>query len=85
MVLAEASSAGGRWRNVVLSGTDPYGTTAGLLARGAMLMAQNGYPRSGVLAPVEALGREAAQEELERSGAELWVIGGPKEREWAHD
>ena len=52
-ILAEARS-GDRWRNVTIMGRDVYGLTAVLLASTAMKMAQEGYERSGVLAPVQA-------------------------------
>lgn len=52
-ILAEARS-GDRWRNVTIMGRDVYGLTAELLASTAMKMAQEGYERSGVLAPVQA-------------------------------
>lgn len=63
-ILAEATGARGAWRNVVLQGTDVYGLTAEMLAAGAMGMARDGFDRSGVIAPVEALGREGAEKEL---------------------
>ncbi|MGH2701496.1 MAG: saccharopine dehydrogenase family protein [Actinomycetota bacterium] len=52
-ILAEARS-GDRWRNVTIMGRDVYGLTAELLASAAMMMAQEDYGRSGVLAPVQA-------------------------------
>lgn len=62
-VLAEATS-GRQWRNVALSGRDPYGLTAGLLAAGAMRMATEGFEGAGVKAPVQAIGLETLQKEL---------------------
>jgi short subunit dehydrogenase-like uncharacterized protein len=62
-ILAEARTAE-KWRNVVLMGRDVYGLTAELLAHGALTMAADDFGRSGVLAPVEAVGLETLQKAL---------------------
>lgn len=69
-ILAEAQGRG-TWRNVALTGTDPYGLTAELLAAGGMEMSAAGYDRSGVVAPTEALGVELARKELESFGVDI--------------
>jgi short subunit dehydrogenase-like uncharacterized protein len=69
-ILAEAT-AGDRWRNVVVTGTDVYGLTGELLAAAALRMAEDGYDRTGVLSPVQAAGLEFLQTELEKNGCEL--------------
>jgi short subunit dehydrogenase-like uncharacterized protein len=73
-ILAEAR-AGARSRNVVLSGGDPYGLTAELLATGALAMAAPGYERTGVLAPGEAVPVERWRQELLRNGVTFDVLG----------
>ncbi|MGH2755412.1 MAG: saccharopine dehydrogenase family protein [Actinomycetota bacterium] len=70
-ILAEARGRSGAWRNVTLVGSDFYGLTAETLSAAAMRMSATGYEPTGVLAPVEALGLEAAQEELERWGVAI--------------
>ena len=62
-ILAEAR-AGDHWRNVSLTGTDPYGLTAEFLSAGALRMAEPGYSESGVLSPVQAVGLDILQKEL---------------------
>jgi short subunit dehydrogenase-like uncharacterized protein len=74
-VLAEARS-GSEWRNVVLIGSDVYGLTSELLATGAVTMAADGYDRSGVLAPVEAIGLETLQKELGEQGVTIEIFPG---------
>lgn len=69
-LLAEALGPEG-WRNVVLTGIDVYGLTADLLATAACEMATDGYDRSGVLAPVEAVGLEVLEQELRRRGTHI--------------
>ena len=66
-ILAEASD-GEAFRNVVVSGRDPYGLSAELLALGSLTMAADDYDRSGVLAPVEAVGLETLQKVLIEQG-----------------
>lgn len=62
-ILAEARS-GPSWRNVTITGTDVYGLTAEFLAAGAMHMAADGYHRTGVVSPVQAVGIETWQKEF---------------------
>nr|MBA2599957.1 saccharopine dehydrogenase NADP-binding domain-containing protein [Actinomycetota bacterium] len=62
-ILAEASSGRDR-RNVVVTGADVYGLSAELLACGAMHMAEEGYDKTGVLAPVQAVDIDILQKEL---------------------
>ena len=69
-ILAEGSGRDG-WRNVAVTGADPYGLTAELLSAAALRMAEDGYDASGVLAPVQAVGLELLQTELEKNGCEL--------------
>jgi short subunit dehydrogenase-like uncharacterized protein len=64
-ILAEASTADGAWRNVVLTGTDVYGLTGRTLATAATTMAADGYSGKGVLAPVQAAGLDTLRRELE--------------------
>jgi short subunit dehydrogenase-like uncharacterized protein len=66
-ILAEASTDGA-FRNVVVSGRDPYGLSAELLALGSLTMAADDYDRSGVLAPVEAVGLETLHKVLIEQG-----------------
>jgi short subunit dehydrogenase-like uncharacterized protein len=65
-ILAEARQ-GGSWRNVALQGSDVYGLTAELLATGAGRMASDGYDVTGVVAPVQAAGRELLVDELKKA------------------
>ena len=69
-VLAEARS-GGEWRNVTLQGNDVYGLTAELLATAAGRMATDGYDVTGVVAPVQAVGRETLLDELTKAGVSI--------------
>ena len=62
-ILAEAS-AGRVQRNVVVTGADVYGLSAELLACGAMHMAEAGYDKTGVLAPVQAVDIDILTKEL---------------------
>jgi hypothetical protein len=66
-ILAEAKQ-GKSWRNVTLQGSDFYGLTAELLASGADRMASDGYDVSGVVAPVQAVGRDLLVDELTKAG-----------------
>jgi short subunit dehydrogenase-like uncharacterized protein len=66
-ILAEARQ-GRSWRNVVLQGSDFYGLTAELLATGAGRMTSDGYEVSGVVAPVQAVGRDVLVDELKKAG-----------------
>ncbi|HEX2296153.1 MAG TPA: saccharopine dehydrogenase NADP-binding domain-containing protein [Actinomycetota bacterium] len=67
-ILAEATTADGAWRNVVLTGTDVYGLTGRTLAAAAMTMAGPGYTGKGVLAPVQAVDVDTLRRELEEFG-----------------
>ena len=69
-ILAEARS-GKVWRNVALTGADPYGLSADLLASCALEMAKSGCERSGVVAPVEAVGLDFLQKQLMDHGTEI--------------
>lgn len=71
-ILAEARS-GTEWRNVALSGVDPYGLTAETLSAGALALAGDGRDLAGVVSPVQAVGKEMWQQELERWGASVDV------------
>ena len=53
-LVCEARTADGRRRRGVLRGTDVYGITAKILARGAVRMADPAYDCSGGLAPAQA-------------------------------
>jgi hypothetical protein len=72
-ILAEAT-AGRQRRNVVMSGRDPYGVAEELLATGALEMAQPGYDRKGILAPVQAVPLDTWRSELARSDVTIEVI-----------
>ena len=63
VVLAEARGDNG-WRNVALSGVDPYGLTAETLASVGLKLARDGHEDSGVMSPVQATGLETLQKEL---------------------
>ena len=69
-ILAEARS-GDRRRNVVVTGRDPYGLTAELLAAGALHMLDDDFDASGVLAPVQAIGLDVLQKELIDHGVSI--------------
>ena len=69
-ILGEARAQNG-WRNVALTGTDPYGLTAELLATAALHMAADGYDKSGVLSPVGAVGLDVARDALTSYGANI--------------
>jgi short subunit dehydrogenase-like uncharacterized protein len=71
-ILAEARSNDG-WRNVALMGTDPYGLTAELLATAAMHMSADGYDKTGVVSPVQAVGLDVARDELTAHGTTIQV------------
>lgn len=75
-ILAEASSEQG-WKNVALTGTDPYGLSASLLARSALEMAKPGYTPAGVVAPVQAVGVDWLEKQLTDLGVHI-VAYGPK-------
>jgi short subunit dehydrogenase-like uncharacterized protein len=68
-ILAEAR-AGREWRNITLQGTDVYGLTSHTLAMAAIALAQDGYDKKGVLAPVAAVGLD----ELRRALADHGVV-----------
>ena len=69
-ILAECL-AEGRWRNVAITGPDVYGLTAELLAAAALRMAEDGYDGAGVMSPVQAVGLDLLQSELEKNGCEI--------------
>ena len=69
-ILAEATGPNG-WRNVSVTGRDHYGLTGELLAAAALRMAEDGYDSTGVMSPVQAVGLELLQTELEKQGCEL--------------
>ena len=64
MLLAEATSPAGWWRNIALSGSDPYGLTAETLAAIGTKLARDGHEGSGVMSPVQAMGSDRLQKEL---------------------
>ncbi|HEX2050645.1 MAG TPA: saccharopine dehydrogenase NADP-binding domain-containing protein [Actinomycetota bacterium] len=76
-ILAEARGPRA-WRNVVATGTDPYGLTAETLARGALEMARPGFAHAGVVAPVQALGLDVAERTLAPAGVVIDVLGAPR-------
>ena len=76
-ILAEARGPGA-WRNVVATGTDPYGLTAETLAQAALEMARPGFGRAGVIAPVDALGLDVAERTLVSAGVAIDVLGTPR-------
>jgi short subunit dehydrogenase-like uncharacterized protein len=69
-VLVEARS-NERFRNVVVVGRDVYGLTAELLASSAIVMSDDEYVASGVLAPVDAIGLETLHKELVDNGVNI--------------
>lgn len=69
-ILAEAS-AGRRWRNVAVAGSDVYGLTGELLAAAAMRMAADDFSGAGVNAPVAAVGLDTLQKELIANGVSI--------------
>jgi short subunit dehydrogenase-like uncharacterized protein len=71
-ILAEARS-GDQWRNVSVQGVDVYGLSARFLAAGALAMAAEDYEKSGVLAPVEAVGLDLLREELRAGGVQIEI------------
>lgn len=71
-LLGEARSKDG-WRNVAIMGTDPYGLTAELLATAGETMAAEGYDKSGVVSPVQAVGLDVARDALTSYGANIQV------------
>ena len=73
-ILAEAR-AGRERRNVAVTGADAYGLSAELLAHGAIEMARDGYDKTGVLAPVQAVDIDILQKELIDNGVSIEVYG----------
>jgi len=69
-ILVEARS-GETWRNVILTGTDVYGLTAQTLASAGLEMSSEGYDKSGVVAPVQAMGLDKLREDLARLGVTI--------------
>lgn len=76
-ILAEARGPGA-WRNVVATGTDPYGITAETLAQAALEMTSPGFAHEGVVAPGQALGFEVAERTLAGAGVAIDVLGAPR-------
>jgi short subunit dehydrogenase-like uncharacterized protein len=74
-VLAEARS-GSEWRNVAVVGSDMYGLTGELLAAAALTIAADDYDRSGVLAPVDAVGLESLQKTMNEQGVAIDTFPG---------
>ncbi len=72
-ILAEARAAT-RWRNVVLQGADVYGLSAELLAAGALKMTDPGYSVTGVVAPVQAVGVDILEKELNNNGVAIRTL-----------
>jgi short subunit dehydrogenase-like uncharacterized protein len=66
-ILAEAH-AGGEWRNVTITGTDPYGLTAEFLTAGALRMCEADFDAAGVLAPVQVIGLDRLEKLFADSG-----------------
>lgn len=58
-----------------MSGLDPYGLTAAVLAAGACAMAEPGYGVTGVVSPVQAMGLAPLRAELTRMGVQILVFG----------
>lgn len=71
-ILAEAR-AGDRWRNVAITGTDVYGLSGELLAGAAVTLAEDGYDRTGVLAPTQAVEVDRLHKELVDQGVSIDV------------
>ena len=69
-ILAEARGREG-WRNVALTGVDPYGLTGETLAAGGLKLATEGHADSGVMAPVQAMGLETLHKELIDRGVDV--------------
>lgn len=69
-ILAEAASDK-TWRNVSITGTDPYGLTAQTLSLAGVTMAADGYQGGGVVSPVQAVGIDALMDTLEKWGATI--------------
>ncbi|MDQ4143426.1 MAG: saccharopine dehydrogenase NADP-binding domain-containing protein [Actinomycetota bacterium] len=69
-ILAEARSKD-RWRNVVLTGKDVYGITAETLSTAALRMSEPDFSESGVISPVQAVGKEKLQKELTEQGVSI--------------
>lgn len=73
-ILAEARSLP-TWRNVTVTGADPYGLSAGLLASCAIEMAKPGYAGIGVVAPVQTVGLEFLEKQLTGQGVHIGTYG----------
>jgi short subunit dehydrogenase-like uncharacterized protein len=73
-ILAEARGDNG-FRNVVVQGADVYGLTGEILAAGAARMAEDGYDRSGVLSPVQAMDLDFLQKALIDRGISIETHG----------
>ena len=73
-ILAEARS-GPRWKNVALSGADPYGLSADLLAACSVEMAKPGFEGAGVVAPVQAVGLDFLEKQLSDLQTQITTYG----------
>jgi short subunit dehydrogenase-like uncharacterized protein len=72
-ILAEARS-GQDWRNIVLTGADPYGLTAEFLSAGALKIAREGPEETGVVSPVQAMGIEMLEKLFPEVGINVEVF-----------
>lgn len=77
-ILAEARSEKS-WRNVTVQGVDVYGLSARFLSAAAMKMAEDGFDKTGVLAPVEAGGLDLWRNELKAGGCQIEIYEPVKE------
>ncbi|MGH2819009.1 MAG: saccharopine dehydrogenase family protein [Actinomycetota bacterium] len=66
-ILAEAR-ADEAWRNVTITGVDPYGLTAEFLTAGALRMCEADFDAAGVLAPVQAVGLDNLEKAFADTG-----------------
>jgi short subunit dehydrogenase-like uncharacterized protein len=69
-ILAEARS-GSEWRNVAIQGPDLYGVSAEMLSLAAEKMSGDGYDVTGVVAPVQAVGKNALIDDLKSFGVSI--------------
>jgi short subunit dehydrogenase-like uncharacterized protein len=69
---------GQKRRRGVIRGADIYGLTAASVARGGIIAAQGGIPRSGALAPSQAFEPRAFLGELRRFDVD-WQVADPRE------
>jgi short subunit dehydrogenase-like uncharacterized protein len=71
---------GTQLRRGLLRGTDAYGLTAVMVAKGALLAAERGFSASGALAPSQAFEPGSFLSGLGRHGIE-WEVAGAEQRE----